>query len=251
MEPEREKIGWTEYDIFEKFPSLECKTYLRRGGFSKGCFATLNLSDAVGDHPDSVKANRGLIKRDLGIKRMVFAKQIHGDNLVEITWDNLDRIPEADGLYTKEKNIALAITHADCQAAIFYALDKNILAAVHAGWKSQAKNIYQKTVQTLKDRFSVSPEEIRVAISPSLCPLHAEFKNYKEELPKEFWNFQMKDCPYHFNLWKIALYQLTEAGIREDFVDIAQSCTFCEEKDFYSHRRDKRTGRHATVAVLK
>lgn len=243
-------MGWMEYDIFEKFPALACKTYLRRGGFSKEMFASLNLSDEVGDHLDSVNANRGLVKRDLQVKNLIFAKQKHQDVLMEVTSDNLDRSKECDGLYTREKNIALAITHADCQAAVFYSPEKNVIAAVHAGWRGQVKNIYRKTVRTLQEKCGVLPHELFVCISPSLCPEHAEFKNYQEELPESFWSFKNKDRPL-FNLWKIALFQLARAGVREDRVEIAQSCTFCEEKDFFSHRRDKKTGRHATVAVLR
>ncbi len=250
METDKENLGWIEYDLFENFPQFNCKTYLRHGGFSKEPFATLNVSEEVGDHPDSVKANRELIKKDLQAGYLVFAKQRHGDNLIEVTKDNLKDIEEADGLYTKEKNIALAIAHADCQAAVFYAPKKNILAVAHAGWKGQVLNIYQKMVQTLKDKYQVEPGELLVSISPSLCPKHAEFKNYQEELPEEFWDFQDKEKPKHFNLWKIAIMQLTTAGVREDQIEVAQSCTFCEDQDFYSHRRSKPTGRHATAAVL-
>lgn len=250
METDKEKLGWIEYDLFEKISELNCKTYLRHGGFSKDHFATLNVSNETGDHPDSVKANRELIKKDLKVENLVFAKQKHGDNLIEVTRDNVDNIGEADGLYTKEKKLALAINHADCQAAIFYAPKQNVLAVVHAGWKGQVLNIYQKMVQTLKEKYGVDPSDLLVSISPSLCPKHAEFKNYKEEFPEEFWSFQNKEKPKHFNLWKIAIMQLTKAGVREAQIEVAQSCTFCEEKDFYSYRRNKSTGRHATAAAL-
>lgn len=250
METSKEKVQWLEYDLFEPFSTFICKTYLRHGGFSTGPFAALNTSDEVGDRLETVKANRALISKDLNANALVFLKQRHGDKIVEITKDNLHEAYEADGFYTKEKHVALAITHADCQAAIFYAPKHGVIAAVHAGWKGQAIDIYGKMVNLLKEKYQILPEELFVIISPSLCPLHAEFKNYQEELPEKFWSFQSKEKPKHFNLWKIAIMQLTEAGVKEGQIEVAQSCTFCEEEDFYSHRRDKQTGRLATVAIL-
>jgi len=107
MEFENKKIQWLEYNIFSSYPNLICKTFLRHGGTSIGAFANLNMSDTVGDHPDSVKVNRSLIQKAIDIENMIFAKQIHSDKISLITKENMFSVIECDGLYTKEKNIAL------------------------------------------------------------------------------------------------------------------------------------------------
>jgi YfiH family protein len=248
MEFENNKLEWLEFDLLSDYPKVVGNVFLRHGGTSKGAFSFLNLSDSVGDHPDSVKVNKGLIKKALGVENLVFAKQQHGVNILEVTRDNLFKLEIADGLFTREKNIALAVTHADCQAAIFFDSENEIIGVVHAGWKGLLKNIYNKMVETL-EMEGAKREDLIVCISPSLGPDHAEFKNYKTEFPKEFWDFQEE--PFYFNLFEIARKQLRDAGVQEGNIEIIEDCTFCNAKDCYSFRRDRITGRHATVVALK
>jgi YfiH family protein len=248
MEFESNKIQWMEFDLLLDCPKVIGNFFLRHGGTSKEAFSSLNLSDSVGDHPGSVKVNRGLVRDALGVESLVFAKQQHGVNIVEVRSDNLFKLGVADGLFTREKNIAIGVTHADCQAAIFFDRENEIIGVVHAGWRGLLKNIYKKMVETL-EREGAKREDIIVCISPSLGPDHAEFKNYKAEFPKEYWDFQEE--PFHFNLFEIAKSQLRELGILSSNVEIIEECTFCNAKDYYSFRRDRITGRHATVAVVK
>ncbi len=249
MEIEKNKVEWLEFDLLDQYSHVFNGVFLRHGGTSIGPYVSLNASTSVGDHPDSVKVNREIIRERSGLNLLVFAKQTHSDIIFEVTKANMAKIPECDGLVTKEKNIGLVITHADCQAALFYDKRQDIIAAVHAGWKGLVKNIYGKCVDMLVNKFHSKPEDILVSISPSLCDKHAEFRNYKEEFPKEFWTYQTE--PYHFDLWKIATNQLKSKGILDSNIEISGKCTCCDPKDYYSYRSEKVTGRHATVIGLK
>ena len=249
MQTEKKKLEWLDYDSLEDHPSIIGRTFLRHGGASIGAFSTLNISDAVGDHPDSVKVNRSLILNSIGVSHLAFAKQKHGDNVVKVTLDNYSKLPEADGIYTRESDIGLVVTHADCQAAIFYDPVNQIIGAVHAGWRGLVqKDVYKSMVDTFVQEGS-NLEDIIVCVSPSLGPEHSEFKNYKTEIPKEFWDFQIR--PFYFDLWKIARFRLSEAGILEGNIELAEICTFSNPKDYFSYRRDKITGRHGTVIAIK
>ena len=42
------------------------------------------------------------------------------------------------------------------------------IANVHAGWKGNVKNIYEKTVQFMQQCYGSSPKNIHVCIAPSL-----------------------------------------------------------------------------------
>ena len=249
MEFDKSKLEWIEYDLLENFDIIEAKTFLRHGGISEKHFFSLNLSNQVGDHPDSVKVNREVIKENLGNPRLVFANQIHSDIVALITKENFDKNIECDALVTQEKNIALAITHADCQAALIFDPENKVIAAIHAGWRSLFKNIYKKTIDFMKDNFNSKPENILACISASLCSKHAEFKNYKVEFPQKFWVYQTE--PFHFDLKKAAQDQLKEAGLNDSNIEFANECTYCNEKDYFSFRRDKDTGRNASVICLK
>ena len=156
--------------------------------------------------------------------------------------------PTADGSITKTKGLALAIRHADCQAAIFYDPITETLATVHAGWRGLVKKMYMETMQKLTSIFRVKPENLIVCIGPSLEPQHAEFIHYKKEFPEEFWRFQ--DLPNYFNMWDIALFQLTSLGVAPQNIEIARIGTYANSEDFYSYRREKDSLRNFTIATL-
>jgi len=249
MQFEKSKLQWIEYDLLKDHPVIDAKTYLRHGGASEDNFFSLNLSNQVGDSPDSVKMNRALVKDDINAGNLIFLNQIHSNYVVEITKDNLDKIFEADGVVTKEKDIALAITHADCQAALIFDPENNVIAAVHAGFRGLIKNIYQKTIDFMKERFNSKPQNILACISASLCPKHSEFKNYKKEFPESFWSYKKDN--YNFDLWQIAQDQLMKAGLQDGNIEFADDCTYCNENDYFSFRKDNKTGRNASVICLK
>ena len=244
----KKAISWRDYDIFKDRKELFGATFHRHGGSSGGAFTSLNVSNSVGDHPQYVKSNREKIRKASGMWELVFLKQVHGDRIIEITKDNFGEAFVADGMFTMEKGLGLAIAHADCQAALFYDPVKGAIAAVHAGWRGQMQNIYAKTVAFFKERSGSRPSDILVSISPSLGPDHAYFPNYREEFPEEYWSYKKEND--HFDLWQLSRMQLVVAGVREKNIEIAGICTFCNSNDYYSFRKEKLTGRNATVIGL-
>ncbi len=246
----KKEIEYLEYDILNQFINITALTFFRHGGVSKSSFETLNLSNKVGDNPDAVNVNIELIKKLLNLENLVFLNQAHGNKIIEITNDNKNVCFEADGAITKEKQIGLCISHADCQAAVFYDCKQQVIAAAHAGWRGLLnENIYKKMIDKLTNDFQCDVNNIYVCISPSLSAEKAVFDNYKEEIDEKYWQYQVK--PKCFDLKKIACLQLKECGIQESKIEISDICTFLNYKDCFSFRRDRITGRHATVIGLK
>lgn len=249
MEFAKDKLEWLEFDLLKEHPQIVHGVFLRHGGTSHSSFASLNLSDAVGDHPDHVKVNRELVRKELQVSQVVYAKQEHKTDVAEITSANVHKIPVADALFTRVKGLGLAVTHADCQGAILFDPKKEVIAVVHAGYKGLGGEIYRKTIEALRQSAGVDPKDLLVCVSPSLGPDHAEYINYKTELPESFWSYQPK--PKYFDLWAIAEMQLMQAGVKKSHIELTKLCTYCEKKDYYSYRRDKKSGRHATIAAMK
>lgn len=249
MDYGKEKLQWLEFDLLEPYPHVLHGVFLRHGGVSKGAAGSLNLGDGTHDHADHIRLNRELVRKAVDIPKLLFPHQVHGMNVVRVTAKNLDKVHQADALFTTEKNIALGVTHADCQAAIFYDPVHEAIATVHAGWRGLVQNIYARTVEAMQRDIGTQPQNLIVCISPSLGPDHAEYKNYKQDFPQDFWPFQVK--PNYFNFWAIAKKQLSALGILDRNIEITETCTFCNPKDYFSHRREKDTGRHATIVALK
>jgi YfiH family protein len=248
MEYGKGRIEWLEFDLLEPYPHVIHGVFLRHGGTSSGKFATLNLSEQVGDHPDSVKVNRETVRKMLSVPKIVYANQVHGAQVHRVTAQMEGKLPPADALWTTEKGVGLAVTHADCQAALFFDPVRSVIAIAHAGWKGTLQNIYGQVVATLQSEAGSDPRHLLAAISPSLGPDHAEFMEYRKEFPQEFWEFQT--TPHHFDFWAISKMQLTQAGLLEKNIEISAICTHCYPNDYFSYRRDRETGRNATIVAL-
>jgi hypothetical protein len=241
-------IEWLEFELLAEIPHLRHGVFLRHGGVSQPPFDSLNAGGGTGDLPEHAEQNRALIQSAIGAKALISERQTHSDELALIKSTADMKKEECDGLITKEKELGLMIKHADCQAAIFYDPEHHALGVIHAGWRGQVKNIYAKTIAFMQNTFASSPDNLLVGISPSLGPQASEFIHYKNEFPPQFWDYQIK--PNYFDLWEISRMQLQAAGILPHHIEIAGLCTYSEPSDFFSYRREKVTGRHATVAML-
>ncbi len=238
----KNNIEWLEFEKLSRIPGLVHGVFLRSGGLSLGPYSSLNAGGGTGDEPSIVNKNRELIQQTLGVPLLIDGKQVHKDTIIHVNGDI--GCTECDGLITHKKGLGLFIKHADCQAAIFYDTKNKTIANVHCGWRGNVQNIYGKTVTEMQ----ANPSDLIVCISPSLGPEFSEFKNYKEELPEHFWPYQFK--PLYFNLWEISKKQLLDAGVPESNIEIASLCTYTHPHDFFSYRRDKPTGRNATLVAL-
>ncbi len=239
-------LHWLEFELLAEFKNLTHALFLRTGGVSQPPFHSLNFSYVVGDAKPHVDANRQKASQLLHVPFVPL--QMSHSKIVHRVTHYSDREYQGDALTTSQANMGLLITHADCQAAIFYDPQHHALANVHCGWRGNVQNIYAETVQHMKACYSSSPQDLLVCISPSLGPDEAEFIHYKTELPEPFWEYQCK--PNHFNLWEISKAQLLACGILPHHIQIAEISTFAHPEHYFSFRRDKTCGRNATVAVL-
>jgi YfiH family protein len=241
-------IEWLEFELLSGIPNLTHGVFLRHGGVSGPPFHSLNFGYTSGDDRTAVFHNRNQILKLLDLAKLITGKQNHGKR-VDLVDANYEPKEFADGLITQEKNLGILMTHADCQAAIFYDPVHHAVANVHCGWRGNVQNIYRETILAMKEKVGTAPQDLIVCISPSLGPEASEFKNYKEEFPSTFWGYQFK--PNYFDLWKIANDQLENEGVLSHHIEIAALCTFTHTEDFFSYRREKITGRNATVVGLK
>ena len=182
----------------------------------------------------------------LGIEKGVKLKQCHRDDLLEVKGaDQIDHYDDYDGIVTQRVGIGLLIRHADCQGTIFYDPVQKAIGNVHCGWRGSTLNIYKKTVEKMERLYGSRPKDLIVCIGPSLGPHNAEFKHYKEELPKSFWKYQV--CPLYFDFWEISRAQLLDAGVLKEHIEIAKICTYDEG---FSYRKNKLTPHHGTIVAL-
>lgn len=252
-------ISTLKYQLLQKHPELIHGVFLRHGGVSQGALASLNLGRNIGDASEHVLENRARVCSFLKIASVIHITQKHGTSIHRVTQQDIEgvsgwnllrpaSVAGGDGLFTTEKNVGLAVLHADCQAAIFYDPIHQALGIAHSGWRGSVQNIYSCLIDAMEESIGIKPEDLIVCISPSLGPNHAEYKNYKEDFPQDLWRFQSK--PNYFNFWEMSRSQLIARGVLENKIEISRICTYSEKSDYFSYRRDQMTGRHATVVAL-
>ena len=252
IEKQSNGVEWLEFELLAEFPIIH-GCFKRLGGVSSGLFDSLNLGKSVGDLPENIAANYKKATQALSFQQLICAKLCHGADVTAIESPKTENIPLSDALMTSLPGLGIAVTHADCQTAIFYDPVNHAMANVHCGWRGSVQNIYAATVRSMQDTYGSAPSNLIVCISPSLGPEHAEFIHYRKELPECFWPFKIRDC--FFDFWEISKWQLETAGVLSRHIQIAGIDTY-SHPDFFSHRRTSHEGlgspcgRQATICAL-
>jgi len=248
-------LSFYQFPLLQSIPELTHGIFTRHGGKSQGAYASLNLSFSVGDDKQRVIRNRELVLKTLGIAGLQSLKQMHGKETVEIQ-DNLSMplppAPESESgdiLITQMPKQGLMIKQADCQSIVLYDPAHQAVANIHCGWRGNVNNVIGEAVKRMRSSYRTVPSKLLAGIGPSLGPCCAQFINYRKELPAKYWTYQAR--PYYFDLWRLSRDQLMAAGVLEDHIEIAGICTACRTRDFFSYRREKITGRFATVIAIQ
>jgi len=250
--------GLTNEVIVLQFPSLSRYEQLahgiftRHGGVSQAPYDTLNTSYDTDDRPECVRENLKIIKKSIGAEHLRFMNQVHGKNILVLHQDSLTRFrktTKADAMITDMPGLALMVKQADCQAIIIFDPIKNVVANVHCGWRGNTYDILGSVVKRMSLDFGSKASDLIAAIGPSLGPCCAEFIDYKQIFPEEFKRFMVGDN--YFDLLQISRWQLMEAGLKEENIEVSNICTRCRTDLFYSYRAEGITGRFTTVTMLK
>ena len=155
--------------------------------------------------------------------------------------------PEADAAVTSVENIVLAILTADCLPVLFAAADGSEVAAAHAGWRGLAAGVLERTVAAMQ----TSPDRLIAWLGPAAGPQAYEvgaevFEAFVSGDPRAGSAFAVtRPGHWRVDLYALARLRLADAGVLH--VSGGGLCTISDAARFYSHRRDQRSGRMATL----
>jgi polyphenol oxidase len=226
---------------------IKALTTTRSGGFSPPPFASLNLSFVTGDNLNCVHKNHQLLKRTLNLdtNSIAWLKQIHGNKAISanIALSN----PIADAVYSKEPQVVCAVLTADCLPLLVCSRTQHCVAAIHAGWKGLAAGIIENCINTLDCPANDLLIWLGPAIGPQAFVVGEEVINvFLEQNPKANTAFQrINSKQWLANLYQLAKQRLCKLGINAIYG--GHYCTYTDKLQFYSFRRDKLTGRMASL----
>ena len=225
----------------------------RRGGFSAGPYASLNLGRLTDDDPGAVRLNRARLEERTG-GRLAYIRQVHGTFVRRIAGtsdvgvaplpDGDVELLEADGQATRLPGVAPMVMTADCLPIAV--AGGGAVAMLHAGWRGLAGGIVAEGVRAVRELGAEGPVEAAIGPGAGGCcyevgeEVHARFAAYGDDVR----------FGRNLDLKAIARVDLVSAGVA--VVHDVDLCTICSEESlFFSHRRDHGiTGRQAGVAWL-
>ena len=221
----------------------------RAGGMSCGPYASLDLGAHVGDEPEAVARNRALL-RELLPAEPEWMEQVHGCNVIEADVVSANSVPRADGAVTRAPRVVCAVLTADCLPVLLADRDGTVVGIAHAGWRGLAAGVIEATIA----RMGVAASALVAYLGPAIGPRAYEVGEDVREV------FIARSAAvgdafepigrgkYLADLYRLARQRLTEAGVTA--VGGGDFCTYTDPR-FYSYRRDRTTGRMASLVWME
>ncbi|MBE1290639.1 MAG: peptidoglycan editing factor PgeF [Rhodobacteraceae bacterium] len=222
--------------------------FTRKGGASSGIFSSLNCGAGSSDQSDLVEINRARVAREMGVAEdcLVTVYQTHSADVVLVEGPIGGGTPEADGLVSCSKDLAIAILTADCQPVLFHEAEAGVIGAAHAGWKGARAGVLEATIDLMVAQGAVR-EKINAVIGPTISQANYEvgqefFEEFVDDDPESARFFINGAAPdkYLFDLPSYGLTRLRNAGIGQ--AEWCGHCTYRDEELFFSYRRATHRG---------
>ncbi|HVJ37132.1 MAG TPA: peptidoglycan editing factor PgeF [Stenotrophomonas sp.] len=243
-------------------PGVRALTTLRHGaGVSAAPFDHFNLgnrSTAEGDAPAAVEINRAQLQALAELPSAPhWLRQVHGTAVLRFDAALAEPRaaadePMADAAVTAVPAVVLAILTADCLPVVFAAADGSEIGAAHAGWRGLADGVLERTVAAMHS----APPELHAWLGPAAGPqayevgddVHDAFVGQDPAAATAF--VATRAGHWRVDLYALARQRLQSAGLRTEAIHGGGLCTISDAGRFFSHRRDRRSGRLATLVWM-
>jgi hypothetical protein len=181
--------------------------------------------------------------------RYQYNRQVHGVEIIRAEPGRQSGQEPADGIWTREPGLAVAVRTADCLPVLFAAKDRSMVMAVHAGWRGLTSGILTTAVRTFAQQ-GFAPEQLVAAIGPAIS------RECYEVGPEVVTALYSNACGlteqaaglciakgrtdrWHVDLQCAAVLSLAEQGMPPEQIEVLRVCTF-KSADYNSYRREGR-----------
>ncbi len=244
------------------FPNIDKTGAVRHGfstklgGVSTGIYESMNLSFTMGDQEEAVKENFRRFSEAIHVdlERMVLSNQTHTNQVRVVTEEDagngiMKPLPykDVDGLITDVPNLCLATFYADCVPLFLVDPVRRAIGLSHSGWRGTVSDIAGETVKKMEEIYGTKPEELIVAIGPSICQECYEvsvdvIEKFKKAYNESLWSelfYRKENGKYQLNLWKANEINFHRKGVKKANIAVTNICTSCNSDLLFSHRVTK------------
>ena len=245
--------------LISKYKNISHGFFNKLGGYSNGIYKSLNCGTGSKDNKNNINKNLKKICRKIKCTKtkLVLLNQTHSNKVFLIKKIPKNK-PIGDALITSKSKYALGILTADCAPVFIFDPKKNIISAIHAGWKGAYKKIIYKSIDELKKKGS-NVKDLIVVVGPCISKYNYEIK--KDFLSKfikqnkkniRFFSFNKKKI--FFSLNEYIRSQLKNIGVKN--IEIINKDTYLRKNNFFSSRRSLKNkyydyGRNLSVIMIK
>ncbi len=221
-------------------------------GVSEGVFDSLNLAAHVGDKPAHVAQNRSRLREQLSLPvEPAWLNQVHGREVVDA--GSVDPPVDADASFASRPGVVCVVMTADCLPLLFCNRSGTRVAAAHAGWRGLADGVIEATIDALQEPADQLLAWLGPAIGPDAFEVGAEVRQqFIDDLPATEAAFvELGSNPGHYlaDLYQLARLRLARKGVQAVYG--GEYCTHTDQDQFFSFRRDGKTGRQASMIWLE
>jgi purine-nucleoside/S-methyl-5'-thioadenosine phosphorylase / adenosine deaminase len=219
----------------------------RSGGVSTGPFASMNLGQRIETDMRSLRANRALL-RDFLPADPKWLLQVHGARVADA--DGLQQPVEADAAVARKPGSVCTVMVADCLPVLLTDRAGSVVAAAHAGWRGLAAGVLENTVGAM----GRAPDELLAYFGPAIGPSAFEVgADVRDAFLARSADAASAFAAHKPGKWLADLFALARQRLRA--IGVTQIyggglCTYTDRRRFFSHRRDKVTGRMAALIWL-
>ncbi len=233
----------------------------RIGGKSDGIYKSLNCGLGSKDKKNKVKKNLKIVKKKISkkSKNIVLLNQVHSNRFFFINkkLKFVKKKIRADAIITEQEKLPIAVLTADCVPILLYDKKRNMIAAIHAGWRGAFKGIIKKVISFMLKK-GCEKNSIIAAIGPSIMQ---KSYNVKEDFKKKFLKkdkknkkfFKKKKNTLYFDLPYFVKSQLKSNKISN--IESINIDTFDKKNNFFSSRQSLRLkhddyGRNISIIMI-
>ena len=165
----------------------------------------------------------------------------------------LDEEPIADASVTSAAGVVLAILTADCLPVAFAARDGSEVAAAHAGWRGLADGMLEATLTAMH----TPARDVIAWLGPAAGPAHYEIgSDVRDAFLAHSAQAEAAFAATRPGHWRVDLYALARQRLQAAGMSLADiyggnQCSIADPTRWYSHRRDRRSGRMATLVWMQ
>lgn len=269
------EMAYFTFESLEKTGIVEHFFSTRFGGVSSDYLSTLNFSYSQGDVKENVDENfkRAAAHMGMTVNDIVCSQQTHTTNVRKVTAADKGKgvvrergYTDVDGLITNEKGIILSTFFADCVPLFMVDTENRAIGLSHSGWRGTVGKMGKVTLDKMQAEYGTKPENVKIAIAPSICQECYEVSEdvaeafqeafarddakaqdylarYQQDMTRQDVDnclmYQKEHGKYQLNLWYANYRVFRDAGVPDENIEVTDICTCCNPWLLFSHRASR------------